>query len=240
MRIRGGRVFPRYLVSSLEGVTTRSHRVVALRVTMSAPILSAVALDKSYHSGSVGLDVLRDCSFALAKNERVAIVGQSGVGKSTLLHLLAGLDHADSGSIHFGDRDVHAMGETELAQELNTKKMDDGPFRFPAFWPADVDWAPDHNWGGCGMIGLQEMVMQTHGLPGESGPASPESPAAANRIRILPAWPAAWDVDFKLHAPYNTTVEGKLRDGEVVDLVVEPEFRRKDIVVAYDCEGIER
>lgn len=86
---------------------------------MSTPILSAVELDKSYHSGSAGLDVLSGCSFALAENERVAIVGQSGVGKSTLLHLLAGLDHADSGSIHFGDRDVHAMGESELARFRN-------------------------------------------------------------------------------------------------------------------------
>ena len=86
---------------------------------MAAPILSTVSLDKSYHSGSVGLDVLRDCTFELAANERVAIVGQSGVGKSTLLHLLAGLDQADSGSIRFGDRDVHAMGEIELARFRN-------------------------------------------------------------------------------------------------------------------------
>jgi len=86
---------------------------------MGTPILSAVALEKSYHSGSVELDVLRECSFALAEHERVAIVGQSGVGKSTLLHLLAGLDRADSGAIRFGDREVHAMGERELAAFRN-------------------------------------------------------------------------------------------------------------------------
>jgi len=86
---------------------------------MSTPILSAVALDKSYQSGSVELNVLRDCSFALGEHERVAIVGQSGVGKSTLLHLLAGLDRADSGEIRFGDRDVHAMSEPDLARFRN-------------------------------------------------------------------------------------------------------------------------
>ncbi len=86
---------------------------------MGPPILSAVDLDKSYHSGSAELVVLRECSFALANNERVAIVGQSGVGKSTLLHLLAGLDRADSGEIRFGDRDVHAMGEIDLARFRN-------------------------------------------------------------------------------------------------------------------------
>lgn len=86
---------------------------------MSTPILSAVALDKSYLSGSIELKVLRDCSFALAAHERVAIVGQSGVGKSTLLHLLAGLDRADKGAIRFGDRDVHTMSELELARFRN-------------------------------------------------------------------------------------------------------------------------
>lgn len=86
---------------------------------MSTPILSAVALDKSYHSGSVELNVLRECSFSLAEHERVAIVGQSGVGKSTLLHLLAGLDRADRGSISFGDREVHSMSEVELARFRN-------------------------------------------------------------------------------------------------------------------------
>jgi lipoprotein-releasing system ATP-binding protein len=81
----------------------------------AASILSAAGLGKSYRSGSNRLEVLHDCSFSLAAHERVAIVGQSGVGKSTLLHLLAGLDRADTGTIRFGDRDVHAMSEVELA-----------------------------------------------------------------------------------------------------------------------------
>ena len=41
--------------------------------------------------------------------------------------------------------------------------MADGPFRFPAFWGPGYDWAPDHNWGGSGMIGLQEMLLQAVG-----------------------------------------------------------------------------
>ena len=59
--------------------------------------------------------------------------------------------------------DIHAarLGETALAQELNLAKASNGPFRFPAFWPADIDWASDHNWGGSGVIGIQEMLMQT-------------------------------------------------------------------------------
>ncbi len=65
------------------------------------------------------------------------------------------------------------------------------------------------------MIGLQEMLMQT---PGRT-------------IRLLPAWPKEWDVDFKLHAPERTVVTGKVRDGEVVELEVVPESRKGDVVV---------
>ena len=45
---------------------------------------------------------------------------------------------------------IHAamLGDTALARELNVKKMDNGPYRFPAFWDATIDWTPDHNWGG--------------------------------------------------------------------------------------------
>jgi hypothetical protein len=74
---------------------------------------------------------------------------------------------------------------------------------------------PDHNWGGSGMIGLQEMLMQTIG----------------DEIRLLPAWPREWDVDFKLHAPGNTTVEGSLREGRLTQLIVTPKSRETDVVV---------
>jgi len=116
---------------------------------------------------------------------------------------------------------IHAarLGDAALAQDLNTKKLENGPYRFPAFWPHDIDWAPDHNWGGCGMIGLQEMLMQTHSLPGETG-----------LIRMFPAWPGDWDVDFKLYAPHQTTVEGLFRNGQPVHVTVTPQERRKDIV----------
>jgi len=108
---------------------------------------------------------------------------------------------------------IHAakLGDAALAQQLNTKKMDNGPYRFPAFWPHDVDWAPDHNWGGSGMIGMQEMVMQTHAPPGDRG-----------KIRLLHAWPKDWDVDFKLHAPYQTVVEGRFESGKMMRLDVTP------------------
>ena len=107
------------------------------------------------------------------------------------------------------------LGLTEEAVRLNREKLADGPYRYPAFWGPGFDWSPDHNWGGSGMIGLQEMLMQCDG----------------ERIVLFPAWPAEWDVRFRLHAPDNTTVEAEQRGGRIEKLQVTPEYRRKDIII---------
>ena len=48
---------------------------------------------------------------------------------------------------------------------------------------------------------------------------------------LVPAWPQDWDVSFKLHAPYQTIVEGRVENGKLTDLKVTPETRRKDVVI---------
>lgn len=106
------------------------------------------------------------------------------------------------------------MGMSNEAADYNTKKLQDSPRRFPTFWGPGHDWVPDHNWGGSGMIGLQEMLLQTIG----------------NKIVLFPAWPKDWDVDFKLHAPQNTTIEAVLKNGEVASVKVIPKSREKDLI----------
>ncbi len=106
------------------------------------------------------------------------------------------------------------MGLTKEAAELTLKKMKDSGRRFPAFWGPGFDWAPDHNWGGSGMVGVQEMLLQTDD----------------RKIYLFPAWSKTWDVHFKLHAPYNTTVEGVVKNGKVAMLKVLPLERMKDVV----------
>ena len=69
-------------------------------------------LNKFYQAGTGRLHVLRDVDLDVTRGEMVAIVGASGVGKSTLLHLLGGLDRADSGSIRIGDTDLLALADT--------------------------------------------------------------------------------------------------------------------------------
>ena len=99
------------------------------------------------------------------------------------------------------------LGLTDEAARLIQLKLKDGPHRFPAFWGPGFDWAPDHNWGGSGMIAMQEMLLQEVG----------------DTLYLFPAWPRQWDVRFKLHASGNTTVEAELRDGKVVGVKVTPE-----------------
>lgn len=65
------------------------------------------------------------------------------------------------------------------------------------------------------MIGVQEMLLQTN----------------EDSIYLFPAWPVDWDVSFKLHAPKNTVVEAKLTNGVIEIVTVEPESRKKDIVL---------
>lgn len=107
------------------------------------------------------------------------------------------------------------LGLTEEAADLCIKKLQDSGRRFPAFWGPGFDWTPDHNWGGSGMIGLQEMLMQT----------------SDDRIILFPAWPKKWDVSFKMYAPKNTTVECTFNNGKVESLKVLPLERMKDVIL---------
>ena len=81
--------------------------------------LDVQALNKAFDLGAQRIHVLRDLDLKVAHGEMVAIVGASGVGKSTLLHLLGGLDRPDSGRILVADTDLHALGDADLVQFRN-------------------------------------------------------------------------------------------------------------------------
>jgi lipoprotein-releasing system ATP-binding protein len=82
-------------------------------------LVGVAGLNKSYHVGSQTLHVLRDLSLAVQTGEMLAIMGPSGVGKSTLLHVLGGLDHADSGQIRIGETDITSLADTALVEFRN-------------------------------------------------------------------------------------------------------------------------
>jgi lipoprotein-releasing system ATP-binding protein len=80
---------------------------------MGEPLVVARGLAKAYGTPAGPVEVLRGLDLEVAAGERVAIVGASGVGKSTLLHVLGTLDRPDAGTLVIGGDDVLALGEAE-------------------------------------------------------------------------------------------------------------------------------
>jgi lipoprotein-releasing system ATP-binding protein len=83
--------------------------------------LDARGIVKNYPVAGRSLPVLRDLDLSVEHGEMVAIVGASGVGKSTLLHLLGGLDRVDAGRIAIGDADLTALADADLVAFRNRR-----------------------------------------------------------------------------------------------------------------------
>jgi lipoprotein-releasing system ATP-binding protein len=83
------------------------------------PFIEAAGLVKSYPVGGTSLTVLRDLELHVAAGEMVAIVGASGVGKSTLLHLLGGLDRVDRGAIVVAGIELTSLPDDRLVAFRN-------------------------------------------------------------------------------------------------------------------------
>jgi hypothetical protein len=110
------------------------------------------------------------------------------------------------------------LGMIPEATEFLLRKLGNAEQRTPVFWGPGHDWTPDHNWGGSGMIQLQEMLLQAEG----------------ERIFLFPCWDKAIDVWFRLCAPRNTVVECRLKGGIVEHLTVTPPERRQAVKVVLE------
>jgi lipoprotein-releasing system ATP-binding protein len=83
------------------------------------PFLEARSLSKTYRNAEVPVPVLSGLELSVERGEMLAVVGPSGIGKSTLLHLLGGLDRPDTGTIRVADAEVSSMSNDELARFRN-------------------------------------------------------------------------------------------------------------------------
>jgi hypothetical protein len=148
---------------------------------------------------------------------------QVAIGKSDLDLGIEALKHrCDKGNFGWRQDDIFMayLGLTDQAKEYlagRARNFHKGS-RFCAFWGPNYDWIPDQDHGGILMKAFQSMILQSDG----------------SKIYLLPAWPKQWDVEFKLHAPYQTIVQGAVRGGDIIHLRVSPESRRKDVIIMKD------
>ena len=131
------------------------------------------------------------------------------------------LGMAEEAREHIVDRvfkNTPTLSRTIACNEENISERAYRPseYRWPAYWGPNYNWRPDQDEGGVFQNTIQSMLMQYEG----------------DKIFLLPAWPKEWNCTFKLHAPRNTTVEGRVENGELKDLVVTPASRRADVVNA--------
>ena len=86
---------------------------------MSEVVIRASKLTKKYRSGDTDLVVFANMDLEVMRGERLALIGESGVGKSTLLYLLSGLDTPTSGTISYNSRVLAELADSELADFRN-------------------------------------------------------------------------------------------------------------------------
>merc|ERR1712070_871551 len=91
-------------------------------------------------------------------------------------------------------------------------------FRFPGFAGHMQDYEPSLDHFSFMRTGMHYMLL------------SPVDDVKQSML-LFPTWPAAWDVDFKLHGPLNTTVEASCINGTLTKLVVTPKNREQDVRV---------
>ncbi|MEY3774736.1 MAG: hypothetical protein RLZZ129_1516, partial [Verrucomicrobiota bacterium] len=118
------------------------------------------------------------------------------------------------------------VGFTESATFYVTKNFTDGnitPARFKGFCGPNYDWVPDFDHSSTAQLALQYMLVQ----------------CVDDKILLFPAWPVRrWNVKFKLHVARQTTIEGELKDDQLISLVVTPPARRRDVIVLLDKDKV--
>ena len=84
-------------------------------------LIKAIGLKKSFHTDAGQLEVLRGIDLEIEEGEMVAFVGVSGVGKSTLLHILGTLDKPTEGVVLYRDEDIFSFDDMALASFRNQR-----------------------------------------------------------------------------------------------------------------------
>jgi len=117
---------------------------------------------------------------------------------------------------------AYAGNATEAGEGLiNRFRVASNECRFPMYGSEGPDSCPDFDHFGSGSTALQRMLVQE-----ENG-----------KILLLPAWPANWDADFKLHLTGGGVIAGTVKEGRLLAWDIQPSTRRKDVMLYQPQTG---
>ena len=85
------------------------------------PLIEVRGLDKTFYDAGREIRVLQDLDLTVQAGEEIAIVGESGTGKSTLLHIIGSLEDPTAGKVYFAGEDLFALDQKSLAEFRNLK-----------------------------------------------------------------------------------------------------------------------
>ena len=86
---------------------------------MDDGMLKLIGVSKAYEAGGMPVEVLRDVNLSMKSGEKISVTGASGIGKSTLLHIIGTLDRPDEGRLIWNSQDVFSSNDEELAHFRN-------------------------------------------------------------------------------------------------------------------------
>jgi lipoprotein-releasing system ATP-binding protein len=106
-------------ISNRQSAINNQQSTISNRQSAILMFIEVSNLSKSYPVGNTRLTVLKGLDVSLERGEMVAVVGASGVGKSTLLHVLGGLDAVDSGTVRIGETMLTALSDADVVAYRN-------------------------------------------------------------------------------------------------------------------------
>jgi lipoprotein-releasing system ATP-binding protein len=163
---------------------------------MSEPILKASGLSRRYRTAQGTIQVLDQLDLEVQSGEAVAVIGDSGVGKSTLLHILGGIDRPDNGSLEYRNEDVLGFNVNRLALFRNREIgfVFQSHYLLPEFTALENVAMPFRIAGDGDGAGVAREILSRLGLkdrlhhyPGELSGGEQQRVAVARAIAREPA-----------------------------------------------------
>lgn len=205
-------------------------------------IIVAENASKSYSTGDVTTHALRDASFSIRQGTFTCIVGPSGHGKSTLMHLIGGLDKPTGGSVIIDGKNIATLSDSELAQ-LRARKIG---FVFQFFNLIQGLTAAENIETALMLAGVPEKLQQARvrelleevGLPDKSE-SRPSQLSGGQQQRIAIARALANNPDILLMDEPTGNLDSAA-ESEILQLLKKLNSKGKTVVLVTHSEEVAR